>query len=247
MTLTYRLRNIVIALVFATLAVGITIAYSSNSKSRANAQVQNVSVLVATRDVPVGTPGTELVENGYAKLALVPRSARVPDAVSGVDDVNGLSVSQQINAGEQITSRRFASSAAHGVQAQLTGTQRAVQLSGDADQVLAGTLEAGEHVDVVASLSYPEGTSTHVTRVVARNLLVLQTDSKASGKIASGGSIAVLLAMTDRESQAVFHVVKHGDWALVLRPVTDAANSTPSIDSTTSVLADHGRIPSAGR
>jgi Flp pilus assembly protein CpaB len=247
MTLTYRLRNIVIALVFATLAVGITIAYSSNSKSRATAQVQNVSVLVATRDVPVGTPGTDLVESGYARVTLVPRSARVPDAVTGVDDVKGLSVSQQINAGEQVTTRRLASSAAHGVQAQLTGTLRAVQLSGDADQVLAGTLEAGEHVDVVASLSYPEGTSTHLTRVVARDLLVLQTDSKATGKIASDASVAVLLAMTDQESQAVFHVVKHGDWALALRPVTKAANSAPSIDSTTSVLSDHGRIPPAGR
>ena len=239
MNLTYRLRNILIALVFAVVAIAITIGYATNTRSQAKDATKDVSVLVATRDIPVGTPGKQLVKGGYVKVESIAASARVPDSVASASAVAGLSVSQQINAGEQVTSRRFSDSVAPGIQAELTGNLRAVQLAGDPEQVLAGTLETGEHVDVVASLSNPESGSTHVTTVIARNLLVLEASGKGgSTKLTStSGPSDVLLAMTDTQAQAVFHAVKHGDWMLTLRPVTDPTDAAPTVDSTATIVA----------
>ena len=55
-------------------------------------------------------------------------------------------------AGEQVTLRRFSDVAAQGIRSQLKGTLRAVQIAGDPNQLLAGTLKAGDHVDLVANL-----------------------------------------------------------------------------------------------
>jgi Flp pilus assembly protein CpaB len=237
MTMSYRLRNLLIALVFAIVAVGITIAYASSTKASSRATQTDTRVLVAARDIPTGTPASLLVRAGYAKLVAVPRSALVPDALSTVSNVRDLSVSQQINAGEQVTARRLSASAAHGVQTQLAGRLRAVELSGDENQVLAGSLIAGEHVDVLASLSYPEGSSTHFTRVVASDLLVLDTSSKGTSKLTSGSSASsVLLAMTDVQAERVFHVVTHDDWTLMLRPVSRPKNTPANVVSSETIL-----------
>lgn len=239
MTLSYRLRNVIIALVFAAIAVTITFAYAASYRRHVDSQGQSVSVLVASRDIPVGTPSASLVADGFARLASVPRSATVPSPVDDVSALHGLVVSQQIDAGEQISSRRFAAAAAPGVQADISGSLRAVEIAGTQEQVLAGTLETGEHVDFVASLAVPEGGQVHLTRIIARDLLVLTgPSSPSSSRITSTGeaSIPVLLAMTDDQAQAVEHVVSFGNWSLMLRPVTHPANDPGTVDSSVSII-----------
>jgi Flp pilus assembly protein CpaB len=243
MTMTYRFRNFVIAIVLAITAVTITILYVTSYKSGVDSKGKQVRVFVAARDIPIGTPASKLVSGGYVKPVSVAQSALVPDAIQTPADLRGRSVSQQINAGEQVTTRRFADTKAQGIQTQLSGNLRAVQLAGDANQVLAGTLEAGEHVDVVASIALPEGGTTHYTRVVARNLLVLDApDKPSSGRLTSGStSVSVLLAMTDDQAETVFHAVKNGEWTLALRPVTKPRDSAPSASSSWTILTNHGR------
>ncbi len=76
-------------------------------------------------------------------------------------------------AGEQVTLRRFSDVAAQGIRSQLKGTLRAVQIAGDPNQLLAGTLEAGDHVDLVANLRLDTNTAATATRIVLRDLTVL--------------------------------------------------------------------------
>jgi Flp pilus assembly protein CpaB len=240
MTLTYRLRNVLIALVFATIAVTITFLYAASYRKHVNSQGQTVHVLVAARDIPVGTPSASLLADGFAKLAPIPRSAEVPDAVAGVTALRGLAVSQQIDAGEQVSARRFAATAAKGIQADLSGSLRAVEIAGAEQQVLSGTLEAGERVDFVASLAVPEGGQVHETRIIARNLLVLTAPSpSSSAKITAPGqeAIPVVLAMTDSQARAVYHVVAYGNWWLMLRPVTKPTNGGDTVDSSASIMS----------
>jgi len=239
MTLSYRLRNVLIALVFAAIAITITFAYAASYRKHVDSQGQQVRVLVAVRDIPVGTPSGTLLTDHYAKVVSVQKSSTVPDVVQSTNALRGLAVSQQIDAGEQLTTRRFATTAAHGVETQLSGALRAVEIAGNQQQVLAGTLEAGEHVDFVASLAVPEGGLTHLTRIIARNLLVLTAPSAStSSKITAGQqTIPVLLAMTDSQAQAVYHVVNYGNWSLMLRPVTRPANGASTVDSSSSIIS----------
>jgi Flp pilus assembly protein CpaB len=239
MTLSYRLRNVLIALVFAAIAITITFAYAASYRKHVDSQGQQVRVLVAVRDIPVGTPSGTLLTDHFAKYVSVQKASTVPDSVQSTNALHGLAVSQQINAGEQITTRRFAATAATGVQTDLSGALRAVEIAGNQQQVLAGTLEAGEHVDFVASLAVPEGGLTHLTRIIARNLLVLNTPSVGNSSKITGGdpTIPVLLAMTDAQAQAVYHVVAFGNWSLMLRPVTKPTNGASNIDSSSSIIS----------
>ena len=66
--------------------------------------------------------------------------------------IKGLYLTQPVYAGEQLSLKRFALPSEQGVRAKLTGTQRALQVPGTTDQLLVGTLLAGDRVDVVASL-----------------------------------------------------------------------------------------------
>ena len=121
--------------------------------------------------------------------------------------------------GEQVSQLRFRSQAERGVRAQLTGNLRAFQVPGTEHQLLAGTLQEGDRVDVVATINYkfvnfgsvPQGTSNEeltASRVVLRDLLVLRPPKQESTgtKIADGanqGNLSALLAQANRQMSPV--------------------------------------------
>ena len=155
-------------------------------------------------------------------------------------------------AGEQVSTRRFGGATELGVRALLKGTMRAVQLSADPNQVLAGTLRAGDHVDLVANMSVgnTNGIPQHYDRIFLRNLLVLRaptaTDSKTGSVTAENQTTSVMLAVTDSQSTKLMFILRNSDantspdggWALELRPVTNAADSPENVESLNTVLVD---------
>lgn len=241
--MTYRKKNLVIAAVFAIVAMAVTATYVSNYQGKVDGKAEAVNVLVAARDIPVGTPGSRLVSDGYARIASVQQGELVPTALTSVTDARGHVVGDTIHRGEQVTARRFAAAGVEGVQLNLTKTMRAVQVEGTATQLLSGTLEAGDRVDVLASLAYPEGGTRHFAGAIVRNLLVLKAAQEGgASKLTTGGtpSSSVLLAMTDRQAQRMLFAVKNGDWTLALRPVTKPRDSAPTVDSAWTVLTNGG-------
>jgi len=152
-----------------------------------------------------------------------------------------------------VTKSRFASSNELGVRAQLKGTLRAIQIAANPNQVLAGTLKAGDHVDLVGNMKVDTnggGDTKHYDRVVLRDLLVLRApaavDAKSATLSSSSQSFNVMLAVTDSQASKLLFVVKNSDpnsspdggWALQLRPVTNAADSPENIESIETVLLD---------
>ena len=82
-------------------------------------------------------------------------------------------MTEAIYDGDQLSLRRLGEAGAEGARWQLTGAQRAIEIDAKPAQVLAGSLKTGDHVDVVATWSAPEGGSHHVSKIVLRDLLVL--------------------------------------------------------------------------
>src|SRR5205823_4416316 len=108
----------------------------------------------------------------------------------------------------------------------------------DPNQILAGTLRAGDHVDLVGNMKVDDNgsNSRHYDRVVLRDLLVLRAPAAADIKqadLSSNQHYNVMLAVTDSQASKLLFVVKNADpngspdggWALQLRPVTNAADS----------------------
>ena len=151
-------------------------------------------------------------------------------------------VSQPIYAGEQVSRQRFSSSTEIGVRSSLTGNMRAVALAGDGVQLLADTLRAGDRVDLVGSLKISEDKDISATRIVLRDLEVLKpagsTGNKRLDNAAGRNQLSVLLAVSDTQVQKLFHVQRHGEWTLQLRPVVDAVDSPESMETNLTILRD---------
>lgn len=239
--MTYRLRNILIAVGLAVVAALLTVFYVSNYKSSVRADSETVSVLVAARDIPLGTLGTEVVSEKMLATQEIPRKAIVAGTISKPDDIQSLIATQPIYIGEQVTARRFGPVSEAGVRTQLKGTYRALQIKGDPNQVLAGVLRAGDHIDVVASVKFPtEDSAKHFTKVVLHDVLVLRTSGEADGQVTvvdpTGGGGWVMLRVTDQQAQKLYFVYANSDWWLALRPGINDANSPDSVDDALSIL-----------
>jgi Flp pilus assembly protein CpaB len=243
--MTERARNIVIAVTLAGLAALLTGLYVTNYQRQVQRGEEHVTVFVAARDIPAGTSGADAVARGLVTHKSITRTGVVPGAVSNTDQIKGLVATQQIFAGEQITKLRFSQSAVQGIQGQLKGTLRAYQVHGDPNQLLAGTLRAGDHVDLVATFDGP------VTRTVLRNIYVLQAStSTADGatKVTSGltGSGNVILRVTDAQAQKLDFTVNvavrrsddNPNWHLTLRSPLKADDSPDSATTYNSVVLD---------
>ena len=114
-----------------------------------------------------------------------------------------------VYAGEQLTLKRFAPPSEQGVRAQLTGTQRAFQVSGDATQLLSGTLVAGDTIDVVANMKDPKDNTNIKALVALRDLRVLGVDvDKHNSKLADSSvqDHTVLLGVTDEQAQRLEYI-----------------------------------------
>jgi Flp pilus assembly protein CpaB len=243
--MTYRARNLFAAIGLAVLAALFVGFYVTNYKRSVEHSQQNVTVFVAARDIPEGTSGSDVVSKGYLKQEQVLRQSVVPGAISSEQQVEKLVAAQPTYSGEQISLTRFSSEATQGIRGVLRGPMRAVQVAGDANQTLAGTLRTGDHVDLVANVKVSSDTSStdrSIARIVLRNLRVLRApDAGALGSKLStptGDAASVLLAVTDTQVQKLFYVTKNDDWTLELRPVVKATDSPETVETQKTIVED---------
>jgi Flp pilus assembly protein CpaB len=233
--MTYRLRNIGIAIALAVVAALLTTFYVTNYKRSVQHGEQKVPVYVAAHDIVLGTSGSDVAQGGGLRVEQVPRRSVVHGAISQPDQIEKLVAVERIYAGEQISTNRFRPVQEQGVQAQLKGNLRAIEAPASATQLLNGTLKDGDRVDVVGTWLMPEDSQNHVSRVLLRNLLVLQApemnavESKLSSNPNEG--FTVMLAMTDSQATKFWWVVNWGEWTLQLRPVTDPSDSPEEINN----------------
>ena len=244
--MTYRMRNILIAVALAGFAALLVTFYVSNYKSSVqHGQAQTV-VVVAAHDIPQNTPGSDVISKGWLTTKQVPHDAVVPGAVTSPDQIRNEVATQPTYIGEQITATRFGSLQLTGIPGQITGTQRAVQLSGDPNQVLSGTLQAGDHVDFegVVTVQSNGASSLTFSRIIVRDIKVLQVLAGSGGHIGGSGQSAVMLRLTDAQTQKVglVYACSQGGsscfWTLALRPGLKSADSPNSVETPFTLLTD---------
>jgi Flp pilus assembly protein CpaB len=256
--MTYRVRNIGIAVALAAVAALMTSFYVTNYKRHVQRGEDHVTVLVAKHDIPAGTAGADVT--GELSATQVPRRSVVPGAISSPDEIKDKVAAQQTFAGEQVTTSRFSSVAETGVQGQLKGTMRAYQIQGDGNQTLAGTLKDNDRIDIVATFNYKwvdfhggksqASDTLTASRVVLRDIKVLKAPAgPAAGSKLTGGidqKFPVLLAVTDSQAQKLLFIVGNASqsdsrvsaWSLELRPVVHAADSPDHVDRVSTILLD---------
>ena len=144
--LTTNLKNILIAAVLAIAAVALTLIYVSNSKSNQSGTSPATyrTVLVAARDIPVGTTGTQLAHAGWLTTRRVPSDAVASGTVPNKAALATLVAIQPTYHGEQIVAKRFGTSQQEGLVSTIHGQLRIFRLPGDSNQLLMGIVRAGQ-------------------------------------------------------------------------------------------------------
>ena len=252
----YRVKNIGIAVALAALAAILTSVYVVNYKRHVQHGEGKVTVLVAARDIPAGTSGADIIDQHMLREETVPRKAVVAGAISSPNQLSQYISTADVYQGEQINTRRFAPPKEQGIRAQIKGTQRAYQLEGDPNQLMAGTLKAGDHVDVVGTWDVSTGGSGDnkitVARVIVRNLLVLTppaATATSAAVTASQQSAFVQLRATDAQTQKLMWIQKNSvdngqGWHLALRPPNGSLDSSDTVqDNYTMQFDGPGRRP----
>ena len=246
--MTYRLRNIVLAVALAVVAALLVTFYVANYKRSVQQSEKNVTVYVATKKIPAGTTGAEAIEGAMLVPVKIARRNVVAGAVSQPNQIEDLVATETTYMDEQVTVSRFRPLTESGIKAQLKGNVRALQVAGDYHQLLVGTLKKGDRVDVVGNfkveIADEQGGERAFTRTVLRDLLVLRAPntSKAAEELGSGsteeGGFNVQLAVTDAQAQKLFFTMKNGDWHLDLRSPVSATDSAESLESIDTVICD---------
>ena len=242
---TSRLRNLALPVGLAVLAAVLVGIYVVSYRNSVTHGAGLVKVLVASRDIPAGTDGSSIAAGGYIVSQTVPRRSVVPGSVTSAGPLTSLVAGTEIYKGQQITLRQFTPAAQGGIFAKFSGTERVVVVPGDQNQLLAGTLSDGDRVDVVMTTKYHLGGLARATsRVILRNLLVLQApDGVKANTVAGAATTAAQVVMTDRQAQTMSWAMKQGVWFFALRPTNKPSNSSPTVESVFSIL---GRgLPSA--
>src|SRR5262249_28810717 len=223
----------------ALLAVIFIFLYISKVRHQADVGKQVVAVFVAAHNIDEGTSGSSLTHGGLVEKH-VPRKAIVPGAISSPTQLKGLSATQQALADEQVTTRRFGPLAESGVRSQVSKTDRVVQIAGDPNQVLEGTLKDGDHVDFIATWNVPESCSTcHVSRAIVRNALVLKTSADLGTTSSTTGGATLDPVQPPPAAPPTgggLRSLEKGKWQLDPGPVVKPDESKKGYDNGNSIL-----------
>ena len=242
MTVDHRFRNIVIAAVLAAAAALLTVVYVSTARDESAAQGETVTVFVPTRTFSIGTAGSKIADS--LEKRTVTRSSLTPKAVTSPDEIEALYTTETVYAGEQLSLNRFVPPKQQGVLSMLTGKERAVQVAGDSTQMLDGTLQPGDRVDVVANLRNPANQNDVRSLAILRGIRVLQTQDGEGATINNpeNDKSIVILAMTTEQAQrfAYARFNSNDAWMLQLRPVKKPKDG-PADPATFQTVVNGGR------
>src|SRR5207237_7823480 len=113
--MTYRIRNVAIAIGLALVAMLLTLFYVVNYRRSVQHGQATVQVYVAARNISAGTAGSDIAHGKAVRAISIPRRNVVPGAISDPNQVASLVLTQPLYAGEQVTLRRFSDLRAEGI------------------------------------------------------------------------------------------------------------------------------------
>ena len=234
-----RSGALVLAVTLALVAGAAVLLYASNYRSGVQKSAGDVKVLVATTTIPQYTPGSQVADGNMFRVSEVPASATADGAISNPASLNGLVARNDIYPGEQLTTNQFQRSTTTSVAVKLTPDQRAIAFPVDPSSGLIGEVQAGDHVDVVASFDViPVGRNglpitgaqaIALTKTLVNDALVLQAP-QTSQSGAAGDAKLTLAINVDDVSRLIFAQQKGDVWFVLRPPGTAADVSTRAID-----------------
>lgn len=160
-----RALTLMLALTVAGIAAVGVYMYVGQVEQRSTDGLKTVPVLVATRSFPTGTTGNEILEAGALESQSIPQRYALPGAFSRPEDLLGLTLTDNISAGEQITAQRFATAEQNAFLADFPKGMEALAVPLDFVKGVAGHVRPGDRLNAYVTIGRAEGdTAAGATR-----------------------------------------------------------------------------------
>jgi Flp pilus assembly protein CpaB len=215
-----RQGTIIVGVAAAVLAAILLLVYLSHYRSSVKGSTEPVTVLVAKRLIPKGTPGSSIAAQNLFVVTTIPKGQLKLGAISDPAVLQGTVTAADIYPRQQLTTTDFTTKTVGALASQLTGKWRAISMpTVDAAHGLAPDVQAGDHVDVYAN-------TKGITGLVMSDVLVLASPTAATGSAPASGNY-ILRIPTSRAAKFAWLGESAKYW-LVLRPATNAQPTPPA-------------------
>jgi Flp pilus assembly protein CpaB len=225
----------------ALMAAFVLLLYLNQYRDSVAADSEPVTVLVANKLIEKGMPGDVVGLKGLFDSEEAPKNQVRDGAITDPSTLRGRIAAEDIYPGQQLTVADFGASS-QGIGAKLAGANRAIALPLDSARGMIGKVEAGDRVDVFASLLLRGATGAQgrpVLKVVAQNALVLEAPTQAaSGVGATTQTANVVLRVNRNQAAEMAFAVDNGKVWVVLRPRAGSRPGKPGVVTDRSLLAD---------
>jgi pilus assembly protein CpaB len=233
-----RALVVALALLLAVIGTGAVLAYVSRADARAMAGFKPVTVLVAQRQIPVGTPAGIAWQDGSLREETLPAQSVSPDAIGSITaDLASLVMSSDVMPGQVLLRQMLVPAALVSGGLAIPGSMVAVTIPLCISEAVAGYVHAGSQVAIFdtfssGSLSSSESCSgsgeshggqasgTIETRVVLPRVMVLAVGSPANSQGGSGstlgggsqsqGGVLVTFAVDQADAERVIELTETG-------------------------------------
>jgi pilus assembly protein CpaB len=189
-----------------------------NRTPAAPAEEEKVTVLVASKKVPMGTlikdPTKYFVEKAYTK------GDEPKKAIKSWDQLKDHRLNKPLSEDQFVTLEDLMDPKQMGIDALLPSGMRAVTLKVNAASIVAGFVQASSHVDVVQVVRHGDESTT---QTILQNMLVLATDANMNRSEDKPAMMAstVTLAAKPEDAQKLKLAEAIGELSLALRPADD--------------------------
>ena len=188
------------------LALGLLVSYTVYNRLRASMGIGNepgVEVVVAADDIPVGTK----LEERFVRMAKFPQSVVPPGAFVKISQVNGRGVILPVSKGEFILQSKLAApNAGAGLPSLIPPGMRAVSVRVNDVVSVAGFVQPGSRVDVLATGNSTTGNDRQTTTVL-ENVAVIAVgkslERSATGESQNAPVITLLVSPDDAQRLAL--------------------------------------------
>lgn len=236
----WRVVTAVAAVVLAAVTGVLLWQYLDGADERAAEDLELYDVLVASKDIPAGTSGSEVLES-YSEVKKFTRASRPPTSLSPnrSDEIDELYAVAEIPAGQPLTEELFvAQEAVHSSALQIAEGMQAITVNVDQTRGVAGFVAPNDSVNVIVTLdvknvlsanAQASGQTAKTTAFLipgVRVLAVGQTtavgaqdedgeDDDSTEEAATG---LVTLEVTPRQAEQLAHASAIGSIYLSLNP-----------------------------
>ncbi|MDP9442368.1 MAG: Flp pilus assembly protein CpaB [Actinomycetota bacterium] len=227
-----RTLFVVVAVVLAALAAGMTFLYVRGIEARAFNEAELVEVFVVTKGVPKGFPGEQAIGD-YVVASRIPRKFRPATALTDPTSINGKVAVTELSVNTVLVEGQFVDPR----QAQVTFSQRipagqvAITVSVDQVRGVAGLLVPGDKVNILVA---DGGTQ----RVLFQNVNVIAIGTTAAPQagetaaVANPGSGLITFAVPpEAASRIAFATQQGGGIYLTLVPLDNQPAPVPPVNA----------------